>query len=320
MTLEEFNAKRRKERKIEDFISLKKEEQLYYDFTNDTNSSKYKENLDIINKYFIYRARHTKIDNIALFEKNHPKAYNYISNIQEKREYDGIYDPDSNSPFLQEIYNKLWYNYQLDKKDYMKYSNDGFISGDTMTSFATSLNISLGGYYTSARCFDEYDGGKGQKIINAILSNHNLYEFMKLYHTIGNFIPVPYGPEPYYGFNVNRSNFGKHDYFHLALLKIKEYYKNRNDEILKELLNDVDGKKTALISNTKAWLNEFGDYKTFVIDNYLQDYDKYLNKLNKLIPWDEGKRKYKNNNKFLKLQCKIIKRRSKRMLKKLSKD
>ena len=106
----------------------------------------------------------------------------------------------------------------------------------------------------------------------------NVREFINLYHTIGNYIPVA----KY--FNSNRSGAGAsaiHDMWDLTLTKIFNYYQlmkvNKIEEAdysLQELLHlkKMDKKSREILQSTKDWLDSYQSWKNFIKENYLQDY------------------------------------------------
>lgn len=117
-------------------------------------------------------------------------------------------------------------------------------------------------------------------------------KFLDLCHTIGNYCPVPVG------FNANRSGRGAvHDYWDIALLKIREWYKVETDEskdaILKELLHHKDKepseKDNECRNNCRKWLQWFGEgndgWHNFVDTLYMQD---YVNENYEVQPFWEG--------------------------------
>ncbi|MBR1377272.1 MAG: hypothetical protein IJ565_05655 [Bacilli bacterium] len=305
MTLEEFNKNRMqnieecKDKIMKDFKNLSINDQLLYDFTNDCGSTKYINNDSYIDKYFIYKARLCSTSS---------QDQEYVKKIKNDLLYNTVGDPDSNSILLQQIYDKLWS--KADSKSYMINGTNNYFYSDTLTSFSTSLSYMMNYYYnhrftcgkgsenyTVNKCFNEYDKNS-RNVLDVFKNSPYLYAFLKLYHTIGNFMPVPKD------FNTSRSHYGVEDYFHLTLSKMK------NNEYEKLL-----GSKKELIKNTKDWFDE-----NFIEDNFLKDYDDNLKDLLELLPWDLKKRDYDKYNDFLKLQCEIILSRGISMLKKLHYD
>lgn len=133
------------------------------------------------------------------------------------------------------------YKYQLilntsNSKEYYR--------GDVMTSFTNTFNHYNKNFKENKNIEDEIE------------------KLAKLYHTIGNMIPVPTG------FNIGRAgSYAKFDYWDLTMMKIKEWYDDKtNDKPLNELLhNDLDS-----IMYCKKWLKHFDIWKDFVEKNHLE--------------------------------------------------
>lgn len=213
------------------------------------------------------------------------------------RSLSSVIDPDSYSNTLQKIYNEKWDKKYLDTCKYQENNNLIIVHSDTMTSAQTLL----GNYYKQKGSQDKtLDWLKYKEknpnakycsdvammnIVGAIEKGSKDYpvfkklflddtskacEFIKYYHTIGNYIPVP----EY--FNKSRSNYGKHDRWDLTLGKIYEYYHSNNKEkVIRELLHlTIANTRSNLkvIKATERWLNEFGTWQAFVEKNYLQDF------------------------------------------------
>ena len=197
-------------------------------------------------------------------------------------------DPDSNEGLLKDIYQKIWDDKILEyciSNDKIKYYSD------TMTS---AQNL-LSNYYMSS-CSEEWDKYKAKekvknfsiKIFDKMLKNKDKYpqfkeafskknvvEFIKYYHTLGNYIPVPKG------FNVARSGiFASHDMWDITLEKIKQYYDTKQKsnnfseslEIILELLHMKD-----TIKSTINWLDKFGSWENFVEQNFLKEENGHRN-------------------------------------------
>ena len=80
----------------------------------------------------------------------------------------------------------------------------------------------------------------------------NLKMFLELYHTIGNYCPVPAG------FNGARSgNIANYDYWDLTLMKIREWFYNRDDKFNDQLLESQLLHDKGNWKNCKSWLNKF---------------------------------------------------------------
>lgn len=203
-----------------------------------------------------------KDNNITKLEKF--KAY------KPKSETDEI-DCDV-SEFAVFVYNKVWLflqsvnrpSKQYKKSPYTVYNfkyqlkkpfnqPEEYYRGDTMVSFK---NI--------------YDHSK---LFQDTRINYEIEKFAKLYHTLGNMIPIPSF------FNFERSGKGRYDFWDLVMKKIKEWYKLKNNieerkNPLKILLNPI-GENTNLedsIFYCEKWLNYFKTWNSFVLDNYLEAY------------------------------------------------
>lgn len=211
-----------------------------------------------------------------------------ISNIEKHSIYCQLsnVDPDSNSILLQNIYRNKWNQKYLETC--IRDKNKNIYYSDVMTSLQGLLN-----HFYENICKDEWEDYKRKysnvkyfgkdsmkKMVENItdypkfkeyfVDNKIITDFIKYYHTIGNYIPVPKD------FNKNRSgNYADHDMWDLTLTKIYNYYHNKkvdlvissSDNALMELLF-CDEK----VLSTKKWLDSFYDWKTFIKENYLQAY------------------------------------------------
>ncbi len=219
-----------------------------YDFANDLPKPFKKGNVDFIRmtdvmeKYFIF-----KISYKGKPSEKHPESVKIRMGFKEKYSLPK-YDPDSDSKKLQLIYRILWNSSILafcEEKDAIK--------GDTINSIATTLehlwNFTKEGHgvYTH---YKKYMTGKDE-----LLYLDEVESFVKIYHTLGNFIPVPPG------FNGKRAEHGK-DYWHITLLYIYYYY--QKDETKKT--------EWEWLEKYKDWLEAFGDWNNFIEQNYLQVY------------------------------------------------
>lgn len=263
------------------------------------------------------------------------------------RKYGKIMDPDSNSELLQKIYNDHW------EKEYLKKCIDNernienliTVHSDTMTSAQTLLNK----FYETV-CDQEWkkykknhkkvkfcSQGAMMNILTEIKGGSkdypmfeeyflddtsNVAQFLRYYHTIGNYIPVPQK------FNNSRSgSYGSHDRWNLTLSKIEKYYQidNRDpiikddSKILMELLFSYNG-----FFHAKEWLDSFGSWKVFISENYLQDYVDTKEKswpikeeFKKFNDWDNplpDHLLYEDYDKYFKLVVETIKARGNNIL------
>ncbi len=118
--------------------------------------------------------------------------------------------------------------------------------------------------YTVTRYAENIDNFK-------FLDGTGFDEFVELYHTLGNFMPVPWGC------NFPRGNSKVNDYWDLTILHIYQYYTAGNNiEDIKTILSpkkiaDYDG----LVKKYKEWLDSFGNWENFVNKNYLHAFVEY---------------------------------------------
>lgn len=261
---------------IEDFLELGAKA-VEYDFSNDGTKSypkgiytylapsdNYKNKVGL-EKFFAYMSVMHKRDIFKVISLDEQEKIN---------SYGDVNDPDSNSQLLQEIYKILW-----DENGYLK--NCKKIQGDTLNSTNTTLNALYKNYK------EEIDKGnlKGRSsitlilknkinkqdeaIMNKIIKNKDLENFVSMYHTIGNFMPIPYGC------NCPRGNGQLHDYWDLTLLHIYNYYKEGNIEELKTILSK-ENDFVEVVKDYQEWLNSYGKkedgWYNFVKKNYLESF------------------------------------------------
>lgn len=268
------------------------------------------------------------------FTDNCTKDNDYI----EKKGYDKYFayrtqksagDPDSCSKLLQDIYKVLWP--ELINLDYLV--SNGKIISDTMTS----VQYTLGRYYSdifpnesiqymkenpkqkfvsSLMCKNMFE--QNENVNNTLKSNTNLEHFISVYHTIGNYSPVPKG------FNVARSGPGassSFDYWDLTLMKIKQYYDFRKEAkgaIDKALLQVIQLlHREEEIENCFLWLNFYSSWDEFIMSNYFQD---YVDKNGEVVPfckghsWNSGCNEVNDYDEFFENAWRRIESRSKRMI------
>ncbi len=255
---------------------------VYYDFSDDcTESAAYREKKGY-EKYFIYRSPKPDVKEI------YPAAASAIEKNYQL--YGKVGDPDAESNLLQNIYSLLWPEIKEKKNGYMMYkdreSGEDRIYSDTMTSCQTVLNSYVKSkmpevfekydvkYVSVKMCIELYETDPAFKKL--LEESKDLKNFIKVYHTLGNYIPVPYG------FNGARSGyFGSHDSWDLTLMKIKEYYDavkenpSNSGELfvcpseirIMELLHcDKE------MLSCYQWLNSFAGWEDFIEKNFLQDF------------------------------------------------
>lgn len=239
-------------------------------------------------KYFVYRASLYKKAHEELLlddEEIRKKILDFCENAEEYR----TEDPDSSSKLLQQVYKKLWPEFF--EKSYMA-DGEGRIASDTMTSAQNKVNKVMNCFLKDRQLGSIYKGEHAYASTNssialtAVMGEYfhrklhttcpNLKMFLDLYHTIGNYCPVPAG------FNGARSGYqANYDYWDLTLMKIREWFYNRDDEFNDQLL------KCQLLHNhgdwekCKSWLNGFEKSRSkkgkdgwhyFIDTLYMQDY------------------------------------------------
>lgn len=285
------------------------------------------------------------IKGIEKFLKEAPESYDFSDDCtmdesyKEKEGYDKYFeyhknsrigDPDLKSTLLQDIYKVLYP--KLLSEEYM-ISQKGMYS-DTMTSAKYTMNkFYRDKFVEDCRKYRSMVGNPRQHI--SILMCNNMYEqfpdvkrrlndeenlkkFISLYHTLGNYTPVPVG------FNVARSGGGAFDYWDLTLMKIKEYYDSQNNlEVLKQLLRCKD---EAAEKNCILWLNRYHTWDEFIKCNYFQDYvegfeNSDAGKAGNVIPFCKGHswecNEISDYDEFFKTVAECIEKRSKRMIREL---
>lgn len=214
------------------------------------------------------------------------------------------------SQLLQYIYKKLWP--ELTAQEFMKHllidNQKTWICSDTMTSAQRRMNDFLKDIetkddhgnifqtikneigninYSQKLCIELYFRGclnpenenfLGKTFKETICdiaggeAERQLCRFLECWHMLGNYCPVPRH------FNSARSAYAVYDYWDLTLLKIQEYYKNRDreDEVWKILGEELlHGSGNALAC--KLWLDYFGSWENFIEKNYMQDFVKKEN-------------------------------------------
>lgn len=171
---------------------------------------------------------------------------------------------------------------ELQKKNKLKYcfhSDDDKIfeyRGDTMNSYATTVHkwiLSYSNHSKSVKKFlSDIDWGKYKKYKweAYILDNYKYFKnilpaeakaFIRLNHTMGNFIPCPAGCNSPRG-----TNFMICDYWDLTLYYIYKWYRDKSSDIY--LYTIV--KEKSKVEQYKEWLEEFGRWDMFVEKNYMQ--------------------------------------------------
>ena len=258
---------------IEEFLKDKNEK---YDFSNDGASNFYCNIKNGVEKFFAYMLKSKKEsfkdDEIA---KKQLEKYEYI-----------LIDPDNKSNLMQKIYKILW---NVEDPNMQKCIKNKMISGETLNS----ANTTLGKFYKYIeRNFDkgvkrhpgyiyyilyDYLNSENMEIIDKIIHSEEFEKFVRSYHTIGNFMPVPVNC------NCPRGMSSKiKDYWDLTLFHIYNYYINDNYEGIRYIVNELDNDKWQESPNAKlyiSWLNDYGKgkmgWKNFIESNYLKAFVKH---------------------------------------------
>ncbi|MCH5167736.1 MAG: hypothetical protein J1F35_07630 [Erysipelotrichales bacterium] len=265
---------------LEEFLKLDNPQE--YDFSNDGASDDYKK-LDGIEKFFAYMMvmkKETFMDYQGKEELFRSASKTVLNEVSKYR----VSDPDSNSKLLQEIYKVLW-----DIKPNMK--NCISIQGETLNSANTTLNEFYSSIEDKKENKEEKDKRESiinengiqrvsiffilskylieknnSKIIKELIESDELTTFLRSYHTIGNFMPVPTGCNSPRGYQNNKIE----DYWDLTLLHIYNYY---IDGTYQDVVDIVKSKNAKVY---KEWLDTFGanlkGWHNFVKINYLEPF------------------------------------------------
>lgn len=252
-----------------------------YDFTNEIYL--FPTELDCIDRIQAYYAKSEGLK----FERFNIAKENLSMNIIGKE----VSNEADNCKLIKQIYSKLW------SKEVLKIC----ASGDTMNS----LNNTMVKLYQVTETDEEKkfraEIGKenGTKRNQQMISKSYLLilfdedkekfkyklsktigaiEFFECAYTIGNFIPVPLrsSGKNIAEFNRPREKSTK-DYWDLTLYYIYNWYMTKDDLYLRRLLYRKEN-----IEICKEWLQLFGNWHDFVVNNYLQDFIK-INKVCKNI-------------------------------------
>ncbi len=269
--------------KIEEFLALEAPDR--YDFSNDGASEEYlaldnfKNDLE---KFFIYMAK------VKGYKRTEEDIMKYGADFSQKYKELKIEDPDSKSILLREIYRKLWADFNLESCWVMdEKAQKYYIQGETMNS----VNTTLGAWYklveSKVHKEERQKVGRQNVSFRYILSLYvqdtqgqselfdtveGLRFFISIYHTLGNFIPVPAGCNSPRGLGILE------DYWDLTLKAIYAYYVCGEDkiwDIVKGANSESDVSK--LYALYKQWLDSFQDgngpsWQCFIEKNYLQDF------------------------------------------------
>ncbi|PEA54987.1 hypothetical protein CON64_09885 [Bacillus pseudomycoides] len=299
----------------EEMITKKKQELKLIDPSYDFKNEYLDSNLDVFTKWLSYRK---------------------LSNV----------DCDA-SLLATIIFNELWkcngniYKQKGSQNKYQICTDKYVLRGDSMTSLQTSLKKYIQLFQSdlldngSVPNHKNMNGSNTDKWIKFLQDNKNkitfsedMIEFISLYSSIGNMLPVPiFEGNKKSSFNTSRSNFGKFDYTDLMLLAIFSWYE-KNDSIHNDKTNDID-LQTLFRSNEdaieccKTWLKDFSNWEAFVENNYLQDFvEKDTRKPIMLWEGHSFKNPIPQNqeemNKFLSTVNQMIKERGNRILERIN--
>lgn len=285
---------KKKEISIKEFLNLKIREVLSYDFSGVKASDEYNAITNGIEKYFAYMTVMLK-NNFKENEKYDlfKEARNKVMDIVDS--YGEVIDADSGSLFLQDVYWHLW-----EEKIHAKTLNDvGSFQGETLNSAATTLNK----YYefiekeldknldesekesykrqqmitdkgniqpvSKKYILSKYLTERDNPIIEEMFKSEKLEKFLNIYHSLGNYMPVPPGC------NGPRGCSEVKDYWDLTLLHIYNYYKMKESntetgklEEIKKIMGDDPNK----IELYMEWLDCFETWHNFIESNYLENF------------------------------------------------
>lgn len=233
---------------LKEFLELPSPDK--YDFTDIMPCSEYT-NMTGIDKYFTYKLSVVKQSdwyyNGAIPNE---AAHKKWREMREKGVFEGVGDdPDINSELLREIYSMLW-----DRALLQSHS-------DAMNSVQTILNGYIG------KCLSKKVRLKGianlyyKEELNVDLSDAE--RLMNVYHTAGNYLPVPKGVNMWKNATFN-------DCFDLFLAYIYNYYTEKS--ILEGNDYEYIPLKGTLVESIKGWLDKFGSWDSFVDKNYLSPF------------------------------------------------
>lgn len=267
---------------VEDWLY---DEPTTYDFVEDTIpiDGKYDKLTKGFGRFFIYRG--------SKYDKSHNKylsidAANLALNYKELAESFNTCDPDVNSDLLKLVYQELWPE-TLTKAP----CSDTMTSAQTLLGKAVGLVLKeckykdiyindsrskelekiVGAYVASNACIALFANDMDDDRLgfhSAMKKNYPLLEgFLSVYHTIGNYCPVPEG------FNVARGKF-PYDFWDLTLELIREFY--YTDDISNTRLFTLIYNNAISEDSIKTWLSAYGEgesgWRNFIDTMLMQDY------------------------------------------------
>lgn len=248
---------------VKTFLQNEKNPELY-SLDMETDNENYLGTENPIERFYMYKSGN--VDKQSVYEG----AVRYRELNEEISK--SIIDCDS-CDLAKDVYRLLWSEAINDCEN----STIDGQHGDTMTSLQHSLNLAFELIETEE---DRKKYFKGKKVslayqiellfctddfMSRASKINGLESFARLYHTVGNMIPVP----PM--FNTSRSNFGADDYWDVTLTKIKKWYDTHDNTVIAELLHKSNANDKAVLLCEK-WLSWFGSWSEFIAKNYLDDF------------------------------------------------
>jgi len=270
---------------VTDYLSLEEEEKQKYDFSAENATEEYCK-ASGVEKYIIYKtytsdSKWSKAFRSGEEFRRNVRKYYTEAEKNGKKVIKRIKDPDDFSKgsksLLQEIYKKIWPDLECAYSDTMtsvqyimaRYFEEEKETGDEkkrrlklskrqLCSIKYMINL----WSLEVKASDQ-EGiknavEKAAKNLSSGLKQNGLEDFLSAWHTLGNYCPVPKG------FNVGRSNFGKHDFWDLTLMVIRKWYLTK-DELLKEKIIREDlfhNSKKGDIGACTKWLVQCGGGST----------------------------------------------------------
>lgn len=250
---------------IHDFLELEHPEK--YDFTDIYPKSEYAKKRGV-DKYLTYKLSNSEFKKWS-DEFCHGRKVRELLIKSDIFKYVGK-DPDHDCQLLKGIYKQLW------NKEYLPNCSDA------MNSVQTIWNIyigKVGGVEEKLKEVSERQKPTLRFIVDRLCEKENdtikipfklelkyignAEKLMKVYHTIGNYMPVPEGV------NTWKSNMFN-DCFDLFLVYIYNYY-NAKEILNRGVYYYIPLKETVLEAIDK-WLLSYGSWDTFVETNFLSSF------------------------------------------------
>ena len=249
----------------DDIDSCKKNAIDAFDFVEDCAGKEYIDEKDPIKRYFVYIVEDFKCDEES-------PEYFKIGKEYAKKYGKTAKDPDNSSKLLKKVLKELG----LSNK-----------TRDTMNSASTTMNQLYELFIETENEKIERENNNSRQKVSKIYrfsryaqneSDQNekykkrkgLEGFLKVHHSIGNYISVPEAC------NRPRGTGPTMDYWDLTLLYIYEYYSEKNDvKWVEMILGNIETEKAL---RYKEWLKSFvnglnePDWNEFVKRNYMQPF------------------------------------------------